>query len=252
MANTSIDLPEFSRRQLESESLPSGSLIQRLSTEVAAANERVRTLREEAAKVFKERERRLLKFTGAVDYIYSLLLPRLHAFMNLEPFRDATISERIDLAGPLMRCSHSRTTMLTLLASDLRPVPMKIVFTVGPDSPVQEAILDYRLQFLPIFIPYDKHDQLAISIKEPAEAALVEWIDDKLVGFTRTYFGVLFHHEYQERCLQTDPVMRIAFPMAFAESKAEYLGQTYYFYTAESKQVFEQDPTPYVNGEAST
>ncbi|WP_252852472.1 hypothetical protein [Aeoliella straminimaris] len=104
MANTSIDLPEFSRRQLESESLPSDSLIQRLSTEVAAANERVRTLREEAAKVFKERERRLLKFTGAVDYIYSLLLPRLHAFMNLEPFRDATISERIDLAGPLMRC----------------------------------------------------------------------------------------------------------------------------------------------------
>lgn len=252
IAETSTVPPEYSLQKLGSESLSLDTLIQRLSAEVEAANQRVCSLRDEAAKAFKEREQLFLPFKGVVNHIYSILLPRLHAVIKLEPFTDVTISERIDLDGPLMRCSHSRTTTLTIPASESRPVSMKIVFTLGPDGPVQDAILDYRLELLPIFIKFDSHDQLVIPVEKPDDTALAEWIDDKLVGFTRTYFDVFFNHEYQERCLKTDPVMRVVFPIAFAEGNKEHLGETYYFYAAESQRAFEQDPNPYVNGKATS
>jgi hypothetical protein len=69
---------------------------------------------------------------------------------------------------------------------------VELSFHLGHDGPVENAIIDYRLEILPIFIKFDSHDQLVIPIDNPSEDAIATWIDDKLVGFTRTYFEMYF------------------------------------------------------------
>ena len=53
--------------------------------------------------------------------------------------------------------------------------------------------------------------------------------------------------EYQKKSLEMDPVMNIRFPRAFAAAKTECQRRTYHFYTQESFQLFEEDPSEYTN-----
>jgi YHS domain-containing protein len=54
-----------------------------------------------------------------------------------------------------------------------------------------------------------------------------------------------FTEQYQKESMETDPVMSIRFPRAFAAGKGEYQGRTYYFYTNESLHEFERAPSKY-------
>lgn len=119
-------------------------------------------------------------------------------------------------------------------------------FRLGHDGPVENAIMDYRLEIFPIFFKFDSHHQLIVPIDHPNEGAIAEWIEDKLVGFTQTFFELHFHDQYQQKHLEPDLVMNIRFPKADAAGKEEHEGRTYYFYTNESLRAFEKDPSAYV------
>ena len=67
--------------------------------------------------------------------------------------------------------------------------------------------------------------------------------------FTRTYLELYFTDQYQKQSLETDPVMHIRFPRAFAAGKKEYQGRTYHFYTKGSLQDFEKAPSQYIETE---
>ena len=123
---------------------------------------------------------------------------------------------------------------------------MELSFHLRHDGPIADAIIDYRLDILPIFIKFESHDQLVIPIDNPSEDAIAAWIDDKLVGFTRTYFEMYFTEQYQKQSFEMDPVMNVRFPRAFAAGRKEYQGHTYHFYTKESLQAFEKAPPEFV------
>ena len=80
----------------------------------------------------------------------------------------------------------------------------------------------------------------------PHDETIAAWLDDRLVEFTRTYLALSFTDQYQMKSLETDPVMNIQFPRAFAAGKKEDHGRTYYFYTKESLQDFEKAPSDYI------
>lgn len=75
------------------------------------------------------------------------------------------------------------------------------------------------------------------------EAAIAAWIDDKLVGFTQTYFEVYFTEQYQKQSFETDRVMNIRCPRAFAPGKKEYQRRTFYLYRKESLRTFQKSPS---------
>ena len=221
-------------------------LVQRLSAEVAAVTERVHSLQTEAASVFRDQEQRFMRFLALTDRIHAILQPRLEAFTKVNVFKDITQSVKLELRGPEGRGFHGRTTMLSVPFSDGCPAKVELSFRLGHDGPIENAIMEYRLDISPVFIKFDGHDKLIVPIDKPSEDAIAAWIDDKLVGFTRTYFELYFTHEYQKQSLVTDPVMNIRFPRAFAAGKQEYLGRTYHFYTNESLKAFETNPSEYV------
>lgn len=225
---------------------PLEKLVNRLFAEVDAADGRVRSLRTEAAKLFVEQKQRLMRFVAVADRIHAVLLPRLEAFTNVDVFKDIKQSVSLELRGGEARAFHGRTTKLTVPFSDKRPAPMEFSFHVGHDGPIDNAVVDYRLQVLPVFLKFDNHDQFLTPIDQPNEEAVAAWIEDKLVEFTRIYFEVYFNDEYQKKSLAIDPVMNVRFPQAFAAGKKEYPKRTYHFYTDESLELFEKDPSAYV------
>ena len=221
-------------------------LVERLSAEVAAATERIHVLQTEAAKVFLGQEQRFMQFVDLAERIHAILQPRIEAFTKLNVFKDIEQTVTLELRGPEERGFHGRTTTLSVPSSDACSGKVEVSFRLGHDGPIENAIMDYRLEILPIFIKFDSHDQLVIPIDNPSESAVAAWIDDKLVGFTRTYFEMYFTEQYQKQSFEMDPVINIRFPRAFAAGTKEYQGRTYHFYTRESLQAFEKAPSEYV------
>ncbi|MBN2024359.1 MAG: hypothetical protein JW809_16370 [Pirellulales bacterium] len=221
-------------------------LVGRLAAEVAAATERIHSLQTEAAKVFLGQERRFIRFVALAERVGAILRPRIEAFTKVNVFKDVAKNVSLELRGPDGQGFHGRTTTLSVPPSDACPAKVELSFRLGHDGPIENAVMDYHLDILPIFIKFDSHDQLVIPIDGFSEDAIAAWIDDKLVGFTRTYFEMYFTNEYQKQSFEIDPVMRIQFPRAFAAGNKEYQGRTYHFYTKESFQAFERAPSEYV------
>ena len=221
-------------------------LAQRLSAEVAAATERIHVLQTEAAKAFVEQEQRFMRFVALTERIHAILQPRIEAFTKVNVFKDIEPNVSLELRGPEERGFHGRTTTLSVPSPDACSGKVELSFHLGHDGPIENAIIDYRLEILPIFIKFESHDQLVIPIDNPNEDAIAAWIDDKLVEFTRTYFEMYFTEQYQKQSFEMDPVMNVRFPRAFAAGEKEYQGHTYHFYTKESLQAFEKGPSEYV------
>lgn len=227
-------------------SLSVEGLVQRLSAVVAAATEQVHTLQTEAAKAFLEQEQRFMRFVALAERIEAILQPRIQAFTKLNVFKNIKQNISLELRGPEVRGFHGRTITLSVPVSDSCSGMVELSFRLGHDGPIENALMDYHLEIIPIFIKFDSHDQLVIPIESPNETAVAAWIDDKLVEFARTYYQMYFTEQYQKGSFKRDPVMNIRFPRAFAAGKQEYQGRTYYFYTNESLQAFGKDPSEYV------
>ena len=227
-------------------------LIQRLAAEVAAATERIHAIQTEAAKAFLGQEQRFLRFVALTERIHTILQPRIEAFTKVDVFKGIKSNVNLELRGPEGRGFHGRTTTLTVPPSDACSGKVELSFRLGHDGAIENAILDYRLEILPIFIKFDSHDQLVLPIDDADEDAIAAWIDDKLVGFTRTFFEMYFTEQYQKQSFEMDPVMNIRFPRAFSAGKRQHQGRTYHFYTEESLQAFEKAPAEYVENRAVT
>lgn len=200
------------------------ALVERLDAEVAAARERVRSLQTKAAEAFAGQQERFMRFVTVADRIHSILLPRLEAFTKVEVFKDIKQIVSLEGHGPDVRRFHGRTTTLSIPFSDACPANVQLSFRLGHDGPVENAIMDYRLEILPIFFKFDSHDQLIVPINHPNEDAIAGWIEDKLVGFTQTFFELRFHDQYQQKHLETDPVMNIRSPRRMPQGKRNTRG----------------------------
>ena len=239
-------LPETAERLSSPTSSSVDVLVERLNAEVSAARERVQSLQTRAAEAFAGQEQRFLRFVAVADRIHAILLPRLEAFTKVDVFKDIEQSVSLEGQGLDVRGFHGRTTTLSVPFSADCPARVQLSFRLGHDGPVENAIMDYRLKILPVFFKFDSHDQLIIPINHPNDDAIAEWIEDKLVGFTQSFFELRFHNAYQKTHMETDPVMNIRFPKVYAAGKKEHQGRTYYFYTDESLEAFEKKPSVYV------
>ena len=195
--------------------------------------------------MFLGQEERFMRFVALTERIHVILQPRIEAFTKLNVFREITQNVGLELRRPEERRFHGKTITLSVPSSDACSAKVELSFRLGHDGPIENAILEYRLEILPIFIKFDSHDQLIIPIETPSENAIAAWIDDKLVGFTRTYFEMYFTEQYQKQSFEMDSVMNIRFPRAFAAGKKEYQGRVYHFFTPESLQAFEKAPSEY-------
>jgi YHS domain-containing protein len=226
-----------------------GELTSKLSGEFSAAKERVRAMQQAA----EDRHRRLLEgyqqFLRSAQQVKDLLKPRGEAFESFFKGARKSIS-RLDL-GP--GGNEYRGTFVTYDFPHTEECPAHITlrFSLTHDEPIEQLILGYNLEMVPIFLQFKAHDDLALPVDKVDGAAVIDWFDRCVLEFTRTYLDMQFNPQYQKETLARDVVLDVAFPRMFAAGRKEYGGSTLYFLTEDSLHTFEQDPGRYVNKPAS-
>ena len=126
------------------------------------------------------------------------------------------------------------------------PATVTLLVGVAYDAEVRNVLLFYDLEILPVFLEYERKDQLALPVDNVDVERASRWIEDRLVRFVEDYLKLEFADQYQRDNLVTDPVANIRISRLIAQGEAESSGDTYYFLTKENEAAFRANPAAYV------
>src|SRR5262249_37753560 len=103
---------------------------------------------------------------------------------------------------------------------------------------VRKLILDYNLEILPILMQFDSHSHAEWPLESVDKQAIANWIDDRLVGFVKTYLALHENEYYLKDHMVEDPIAGIRFPKFAAAASLDFDGKTYYFIGEETRREF--------------
>jgi YHS domain-containing protein len=216
----------------------------KLRGEAEAARERIREMQAQAAEQYREMQSNYVIFLDLSQRIREAIRPWVEAFAEALPDVTPVVTER-DF-GPAGRVFHGGFVTFSLPRSERCPANITLRFGLEAGVAVDSLILFYDLEIVPVFIEFERHDQIALPLYPSSVERAVEWFKEKALAFTKTYVSMFFNPYYQKGSEVPDVVLGRTFPRAFAKGQTEYRGVTYHFLTEESRKAFEQDPTRYV------
>lgn len=211
------------------------ALINRIDQEIAGEVGRQKKAMAEMLHSNREREKRLQRYEAEAQHIIELVKPRLDAF--IERFRPVIKVE------PVVR-QHTRAVNLNFAATVAK---VNLRFEVFPDNDVTQIRLECTQEILPVVVRYDKQSVLKFPIGEVEDDAVVQWLDDRIIAFVKTYVAIVREDAALRERLKDefveDPVVKIRFPKYLASSTLERDGKTYYFVDEETRREFEDQPS---------
>ena len=204
------------------------SLLQRIDSEFAAGEQKVKSLQAEQTQAYEDRQRRLKTFEEVCDRLRDIWRPRLEAVAQ-------RFGERVkvtpNVSGALREATFKFDSSLAHI--DLR-------FRASTDQDVRKLVLDYELQILPILMKFVPHVQAEFPLEAVDDAAVAQWFDDRIVDFVRTFLSLHQNEFYLKDHMVVDPVAGVRFPKFAAASVLDWQGKKYYFISDKTRQEFEK------------
>ena len=225
------------------------ALGEHLKHQIESAQARVQADRDQADANYVCRERKLNLYDESKRQIKSLLIERLEALTHLETFSDGSRTVRDDGDEVVTGKSIGYKISVTFPASENRPKQMELSFCIFHDTDVENTVIEYQLQVLPIFVIFKGYDELVVPIANHSVEQVERWVDQTLLAFVDTYFKVYFHDEYQKPQMVVDPVMGTAFAKYLAVETRQFRGRTLHFFTDMSFQRFCENASYYLGGD---
>lgn len=217
-------------------------LEQRLASEVSAVERWASAMRTQATEAFRQRKERLASFAAVANQIDSVLKDKIEVLMSLNVFKTIARTEKLEGTGLPAGLFSSKTVHFKVPHSSACPAKVELTFEISHDSTIENAIVDYKLQIIPVFFKFNRVDQITVPFKDAKGKTVFDWMDDKMVEFSKTFFQIRMHDQYQKDHMATDPVMNIQFPIALAVGSNEQNGRVLHFFTKESMLEFENGP----------
>jgi hypothetical protein len=215
----------------------------RLSGEFAQAHGRVEAMQKAAEERHQLLRVRSQQFLRATHRVKELLWPRIEAFESFFRGVHKTVS-KLDF-GPRTGGFRGAFVAFTFPHTEECPAAIKLRFGLEHDDSIEHLILTYDLEMVPVFVQFQKHDEIRQPVDRLDEPALVDWFDRVSLGFTKSYLDIQFDPRYQEGSLVIDPVLDVSFPRFFAAGKLEQGGTTHHFFTEDSLREYQRDPSRY-------
>jgi YHS domain-containing protein len=185
----------------------------------------------------EEHEQRTAKFAEIAQRImHDIIRPRMLKLASLFP--NSHLSDKGESIGYGVVCEFDRTPEY--------PAGTKLDIGISAESTVENAIITYNLEILPIFFQFEGHDQLVVPLDATDDRPVATWLDAKLLGFTDTYLRLQVVEQYQRDNMVVDPVCGMRFNRALATTSIEYEGKTYDFCIDECRQKFMREPERYL------
>lgn len=126
------------------------------------------------------------------------------------------------------------------------PANLRLDLGLSHDEQIEELIISYELQIVPVFMKYDRHDRLVMPLEAVTDEAVVQWVEDRLIAFVHTYQRLERADRDQGELLVTDPVCGMRLARSDAAATEEYRGHPYYFCSSVCRERFANDPLRFV------
>lgn len=204
-------------------------LADRIDAEFNSAFQRVEQLKTQNVEEFQGRQQRLEQIEQVLDDLRDIWRPKLDALAR-------KFGERVNVQ-PLVE--PSRRAAQFKFKSELASIDLR--FSAAPDSDVRNLIVAYDVQILPILMKFDSHDEISFPLDEIDNVALAQWLDDRIVGFVRTYLSLHENQYYLKGHMVEDPIAHIQFPKYAAGATLEENGKTVYFIDETTLREFQQN-----------
>jgi len=204
-------------------------LMSRIDAEFHGVEEKISQYREEQAREFESRQRRLEQFVEICDRLQDVWRPRLEAFA--QRFRD-----RVEVIPAITKSKRSATVRFR---SNL--AKFELALTAMTDVDARDLVLDYTLDVIPVLMSFEKNRQLELPLENVDPEVIGKWIDDCLVEAVKVYLQVHQNAYYLKGHLVHDPMAGIDFPRYAAGATLEWKGSTHYFISEESRNAFKAE-----------
>ncbi len=203
-------------------------LLSRIDREFSAVEDRIRKNQSQQMDAYRGRQQRLAKFEQTLNHLREVWRPRLDAFAK-------RFGDRVKVtpsADPTKRAATYE------FLTDLAHVQLRLGATT--DQEVQQVILTYDLQIMPILMKYESHAELAMPFDAIDDEAIAQWIDDRLVQFVKAYLSLHENQYYLKEHMVEDPVAHVRFPKFAAGATLESEGKKHYFIGEETLRLFQE------------
>jgi len=187
-------------------------------------------------KRMEQVDHRSHQFNGAASrVILEIIRPRMGILAS--QFENAKLADSDEQQSFRCVCTFGRTARY--------PASTRLDIGVGHDGEIENLLLSYDLQILPVFIRFDRHDEVVCPLDKVDDKLLAAWVEKRVEQFVDTYLRLEQSPQYQRENLVTDPVCNMAVNKAMAVSKEKYQGKVYYFCAESCQRAFAEHPERY-------
>ena len=201
---------------------------------LAVAAERRREHQDHVSQHMQELEERSSEFNNVAEILGTVIKPRMQKLTGY--FENATFSAS-DYNGVHCTCEFA--------SNERFPASTKLSLVVTHDKEIKTVIVGYSLEILPIFMDFERHDQIDFPLGDVDMMRASSWVDEKLVTFVETYLRLEKVDAYHRFNKVTDPVCHMQLRKADAGATTVHKGKTYYFCVEKCQQAFLTDPERY-------
>jgi len=208
----------------------------RIDAEFTAIQAQIKNRQEQTVIEYEGRQERLKLFEQRCQQLQEIWRPRLEVLTE-------KFSGRVKVTPQLKKGLRE---VVFVFQSELASVRLR--FSASTDTDVRKLVLDYNLEILPILMKFDSHQQIDFPLESIDDAAVGEWIDNRIVDFVQTYLAMSQNEYYLKDHMVVDPVAGVKFPKFAAVSQLERRGKTHYFISEETRHEFERQQAAAVEG----
>jgi YHS domain-containing protein len=213
-------------------------LEQRIKDKLALSEEHSQRRQDHLQQQMAEAEARYKRYTTVANQLMQAVVrPRMAKLQR--HFANIRVPEARN--GPHSCCYQFEHT-------DRFPATTTLELGVTRDGDVSTVVLQYKLEILPVFFPFQRQDELAMPLEQVDEAKAAAWVEEKILYFLDTYLRLETTDSYQAENMVTDPVCGMRVNKAFAPAQMTYRGTTYYFCIDQCRARFAENPEKYLAG----
>jgi YHS domain-containing protein len=210
----------------------SNDLPTRIDAEFAAAEAREQHFMAQREQEFQARQKRLAKFEQLLAELPAIWRPRLEALAT-------KFGDRVKVQPKIEPGRRSGTFDFQ---SELAQISLR--FSAAPDPGVKNLIVSCDLDILPILMKFERHSEIEFPLDAVDKEALGHWLDDRIVGFVKTYLALHENQYYLKDHTVEDPIAKVRFPKYAAGATLEHGGTKYYFLNEATCREFQKTNLP--------
>jgi len=213
------------------------TLQQQIKLKLAESDKQRQAMQVGLQQEMQEMERRSRRFAEVATPLFkSVIRPRMETLASF--FENA----RLQSDPP----NHPLHCVCCFDRNEVYPATTKLTLGVAPGDAMQNVVISYSLEILPIFFSFDGHDQIALEVDEADPDRVAQWVHRKIVDFLDVYMQLQVVDQYQRDNLVADPVCGMHMNKTLAPLHTEHDGRTYYFCTDKCLKRFAENPSEFL------